>query len=69
MFIKFLIVLVLIAIIASLASSFFFMMRDDGNRHRAVNGLIVRVSLSALLLVLVGVAAMTGNLQLNAPPF
>ncbi|XOZ32659.1 twin transmembrane helix small protein [Halomonadaceae bacterium KBTZ08] len=69
MFIKFLIVLVLIAIIASLASSFFFMMRDDGNRHRAVNGLVVRVSLSALLIVLIGVAVMTGNLEMNAPPF
>ncbi|MEQ6885669.1 DUF2909 domain-containing protein [Salicola sp. Rm-C-2C1-2] len=66
---KFLIVLVLIAIIASLASSFFFMMKDEGSRHRVVNGLIVRVSLSALLLVLIGVAAMTGNLELNAPPF
>ncbi|MFO7788103.1 MAG: DUF2909 family protein [Halospina sp.] len=66
---KFLILFVLIGIIASLASSFFFMMKDEGSRHRAVNGLIVRVSLSALLLVLIGVAAVTGNLQLNAPPF
>lgn len=66
---KFLIVLVLIAIIASLASSFVFMMKDEGNRHRAVNGLVVRVSLSALLIVLIGVAVMTGNLEMNAPPF
>ncbi|KAA8982947.1 MULTISPECIES: DUF2909 family protein [Gammaproteobacteria] len=66
---KLLIVLVLIGIVASLTSSFFFMMKDEGSRHRTVNGLIVRVSLSALLLVLIGVAAMTGNLQLNAPPF
>lgn len=66
---KFLIVLVLIAIIASLASSFFFMMKDEGSQHRVVNGLIVRVSLSALLLILIGVAVVTGNLELNAPPF
>lgn len=66
---KVLIVLVLVGIIASLASSFFFLMKDDGDSHRAVNGLVVRVSLSALLIILIGVAVMTGNLNLNAPPF
>lgn len=66
---KILIVLVLIAIIASLASSFVFMMKDEGGRQRMVNGLVVRVSLSALLIVLIGVAIMTGNLEMNAPPF
>lgn len=66
---KVLIVLVLFGIIASLASSFLFLMKDDGGSRRVLNGLIVRVSLSALLLVLIGVAVMTGNLELNAPPF
>lgn len=66
---KILIVLVLIAIIASLASSFVFMMKDEGGRQRMVNGLVVRVSLSALLIILIGVAIMTGNLEMNAPPF
>ena len=66
---KVLILLVLAGVIASLASSFFFLMKDENGSHRTVNGLIVRVSLSALLLILVGVAAMTGNLSLNAPPF
>lgn len=66
---KALIVLVLIGIIASLASSFFFLMKDDRSSRRVLNGLMIRVSLSALLLVLIGVAAMTGNLQLNASPF
>ena len=66
---KFLIVLVLVAIIASLASSFVFMMKDEGSRHRVVNGLVIRVSLSALLIILIGVAVMTGNLEMNAPPF
>lgn len=66
---KVLILLILAGVIASLASSFFFLMKDDSGSHRTVNGLIVRVSLSALLLILIGVAAMTGNLNLHAPPF
>lgn len=66
---KVLIVLVLAGVIASLFSSFFFLMKDESGSHRTVNGLIVRVSLSALLIIVVGVAAMTGNLSLNAPPF
>lgn len=66
---KVVILLVLLGVIASLASSFFFLMKDESGSHRTVNGLIVRVSLSALLIIVVGVAAMTGNLSLNAPPF
>lgn len=66
---KVVILLVLLGVVASLASSFFFLMKDESGSHRTVNGLIVRVSLSALLIILVGVAAMTGNLSLNAPPF
>ena len=66
---KVLIVLVLIGIIISLASSFFFLMKDGSSSHRVVNGLVVRVSLSAALLVLIGLAMVTGDLQLNAPPF
>ncbi len=66
---KALIVLVMLAIVASLASSFFFLMKDDGSSHRSVNGLVVRVTLSALLIVLIGVAFVTGNLDLNPPPY
>ena len=66
---KALIVLVLLGIVASLASSFFFLMKDDGSSHRTVNGLVLRVTLSALLIVLIGVAYLTGNLTLNPRPF
>lgn len=66
---KIVVVLVLAGVVASLASSFFFLMKDESGSHRTVNGLIVRVTLSALLIIIIGVAAMTGNLSLNAPPF
>lgn len=66
---KALIVLVLFGIIGSLASSFFFLMKDNGSSHRTVNGLVLRVVLSALLIILIGVAFLTGNLTLNPPPY
>ncbi len=66
---KFFIVLTLIALVASLASSFFFLMKDDSRRHRVVNSLILRVSLSALLLILIAVGIMTGTLALNPRPY
>lgn len=65
---KFLIVVVLLGIIASLFSGFFFLMKDDGSKFRVVNSLIVRVGLSVILGVLIVVGLMTGQLQLNTIP-
>lgn len=65
---KFFIVVVLLGIIASLFSGFFFLMKDDGSKYRVVNSLIVRVGLSVILGVLIVVGLMTGQLQLNTIP-
>lgn len=66
---KFFIVLTAIALVASLASSFFFLMKDSSRQHRVVNSLMVRVALSALLIILITVGVMTGALTLNPRPY
>lgn len=63
---KFLIVVVLLGIIVSLFSGFVFLMKDDGSKYRVVNSLMVRVGLSVILAVLIGVGIMTGQLELNS---
>ena len=52
MLIKYLIVATLLAIIASLGSGLYFMMKDKGVSKRMVNSLTVRISLSVALFVL-----------------
>jgi hypothetical protein len=54
--IKILIVLVLAAIIASLGSGLFHLVKDEGQSKRMVNALTVRIVLSVLLFVLLFVA-------------
>ena len=63
MIIKYLIVVVLIAIVASLGSGLFFMMKDKGGSKRMVNSLTVRISLSVALFVLLFVAWSLGLIQ------
>lgn len=65
---KALIVVLLLAVIASLFSSLAFLIRDRSGRGRTVNALIVRVVLSALLLAVIGIALWTGELQIRSNP-
>ena len=58
--IKLLIVLVLVAIVASLGSGLFHLVRDEGQSKRMVNALTVRIALSVLLFVLLFVAWRSG---------
>ena len=58
--IKLLIVLVLVAIVASLGSGLFHLVKDDGQSKRMVNALTVRIALSVLLFVLLFVAWKNG---------
>lgn len=52
---RYLVVLMLVLIVASLFSGLFFVMRDDHNSKRAVKVLAIRVGLSVgLFLVLMG---------------
>ena len=63
MLIKSLIVLVLIAILASLFSGMFFLVKDSGQSKRTVTALTVRIVLSVALFILLIVAFASGLIQ------
>ncbi|GGC67110.1 twin transmembrane helix small protein [Marinobacter halophilus] len=65
---KFLIVVLLLAVMVSLFSGLFFLIRDGGKTYRVVNSLALRVALSVLLLALVLISLWTGDLTLNPTP-
>jgi apolipoprotein N-acyltransferase len=56
MLIKILIVAVLCAIVVSLGSGLFHLVRDEGKSKRMVNALTVRIALSVLLFILLFIA-------------
>ncbi len=61
--IKFLIVLCLIGIIASLGNGLFHLVKDKGNSKRMVNALTVRIVLSVALFILLFIAWRQGLIQ------
>jgi len=61
--IKILIVVVLVAIVLSLGSGLFHLVKDDGQSKRMVNALTVRIALSVLLFVLLFVAWKSGLIE------
>ena len=63
MSIKYLIVIVMIAIVISLGSGLFFMLKDEGGSKQMVNSLTVRIALSVTLFVLLFVAWYFGLIQ------
>ncbi|RBP29709.1 DUF2909 family protein [Marinobacter pelagius] len=65
---KAVIVVLMLAVVASLFSGLFFLIRDRGKTNRVVNSLAVRVALSILLLVVILVALWQGSLTLNPTP-
>jgi len=60
MLIKFLIVLVLIAIVLSLFSGLFHLVKEEGKSRRMVNALTVRIVLSVALFLLLSIAWFAG---------
>jgi len=60
---KIIVVLFLFAIIGSLFSGLFFLMKDKGASERTVKALTLRVSLSVLLFILLMIGFATGLLQ------
>jgi cytochrome bd-type quinol oxidase subunit 2 len=60
MLIKLLILLVLAAILTSLGSGLFFMLKDEGDSRRTLRALTVRITLSILLFILLFVAWAAG---------
>ena len=60
MLIKIIVVIVLLAIVASLASGFFYLVRDKGNSQRSLKALTWRISLSLGLFILLMVGYAIG---------
>ena len=60
---KIIVILFLLAIVGSLFSGLFFLMKDKGASERTVRALTVRVSLSVLLFILLIIGFATGLLQ------
>ena len=65
---KVLIVVLLFAIIISLFSGLFFLVKDEGKTSRTVNALTVRVTLSVMLLALLAYAVVSGQMPINPSP-
>jgi len=65
---KAVIVVLMLAVVVSLFSGLFFLIRDGGKTNRVVNSLAVRVALSILLLVVILIALWQGSLTLNPTP-
>jgi|HigsolmetaGSP11D_1036233.scaffolds.fasta_scaffold00009_28 Protein of unknown function (DUF2909). len=65
--IKGIIVLALIAIVASLASALVFLLKDESRSKRTVTALTVRIAVSVGLFALVLIAMATGVITPNRP--
>jgi protein-S-isoprenylcysteine O-methyltransferase Ste14 len=65
---KTLIIVLMVAVVISLFSGLFFLIKDGGKTNRVVNSLAVRVTLSILLLVIIAIALWQGSLTLNPTP-
>ena len=64
---KFIIAMLALAMLVSLFSSAFFLLKDKGNTVRAFYTLRVRVTIAMLLLLTIGYGLITGQLGLNSP--
>ncbi len=60
---KIIVVLFLLAIIGSLGSGLYYLVKDKGSSDRTVRALTVRISLSVLLFILLMLAYASGLLQ------
>lgn len=60
---KLILVVLLLAIVASLFSGLFFLLKDDSSKRRTLIALKVRVGLSIALLVFLALAFMNGWLK------
>lgn len=65
---KAVIVVLMLAVLVSLFSGLFFLIKDGGKTNRVLNSLAVRVTLSILLLAIILVALWQGALTLNPTP-
>ena len=64
---RLLIFVLFIAIIASLFSGLYFLLKDQSRSHRTVWSLTIRVGLALVLVLLLILGFYTGELQLRTP--
>lgn len=65
---KIFIVVLMLAVLVSLFSGLFFLIRDGGKTNRVLNSLALRVALSVLLLAVILISVWQGGLTLNPTP-
>lgn len=65
---KAVIVFLMLAVLVSLFSGLFFLIKDGGKTNRVVNSLAIRVTLSILLLAVILISLWQGALTLNPTP-
>ncbi|SHM02708.1 twin transmembrane helix small protein [Vreelandella subglaciescola] len=65
---KTLIIILMLAVIVSLFSGLFFLIKDGGKTNRVVNSLAIRVTLSVLLLSVILLTLWHGDLSLHSTP-
>lgn len=65
---KALVIILMIAVLISLFSGLYFLIRDGGKTNRLVTSLAVRVTLSVLLLAVILLSLWQGGLTLNPTP-
>jgi len=68
LFVKFIVLLLLGAIMISLFSGLYFLVKDKGQTKRTVNALTVRIGLSLVAIVVILIAAATGVIEFNSNP-
>ena len=67
MWIKPAIVVLLILLLISLGSGFFFLMKDQGSTRRTLHSLGIRVTLAAALVAVIAYGFYSGQLRSKAP--
>jgi hypothetical protein len=67
MIFKIIILILATAMLVSLFSSAFFLVKDKGSTSRAFYTLRVRVTLALLILATLAIGITTGNLEVGAP--
>lgn len=67
--VKVIIVVLLLAIIASLFSGLFFLVKDDGSEKRTVRALTFRIAFSIVAILIIVIAGMSGLIPMKQGPF
>ena len=66
--VKVLVVVLLLAVIISLFSGLFFLVKDDGSKRRTVNALTWRIGLSIVAILIIIIAGFAGFIPMDNTP-